>query len=303
MLKKSENLVFNKSQTVFEQSSPVPDLTCLNYNFTKFHEFRNSLGYTNPLSDSWLTWFIGFNEGDGSLIRHSDRIYFCLTQKEGAILNEIQANLGFGTVYEDIFNNCYRFKVQDSKHLLLLCLLFNGNLVLNHRKNQLEGWIERLNEQLSRPGSRIYGLVPLISLQNTLVKVSLKDAWLSGFTDAEGCFNITAINNREKATFSLRYILDQKDGQALFQFIKLLFLSGSIYSRSKTNNVWRFEVKSKSSLVLVRAYFQTFPLKTKKSLRYKYWCTALSLALSNNHLTDQGRQAMLDLKMKINNLE
>jgi hypothetical protein len=63
------------------------------------------------------------------------RCQLVITQKDSKVLFEIQKVLGFGIV--KTFSNFSRFIVQDNKNCLLLYLLLNGNLVLEHRINQL----------------------------------------------------------------------------------------------------------------------------------------------------------------------
>lgn len=91
-------------------------------------------------------------------------VQFVITQKEGKILYEIQSVLGFGTVrYFPEGKGYYRYTVTDVKGILLLCFLFNGNLVLPYRVEQLGQWIIDLNAKLQNPRSLIYGLIPLIT--------------------------------------------------------------------------------------------------------------------------------------------
>lgn len=47
-------------------------------------------------------------------------------------------------------------------------------------------WVQALNNRLG---------VDTIILINQAVSVTLQDAWLSGFTDAEGCFNVSITSN------------------------------------------------------------------------------------------------------------
>jgi len=54
-----------------------------------------------PIDQSWLEWFVGFAEGDGSWYVSGTRLYFSVTQKESAILYHIQDTLGFGSVSID----------------------------------------------------------------------------------------------------------------------------------------------------------------------------------------------------------
>jgi len=149
-------------------------------------ELKQKLGFGNKISDTWLQWFIGFTEGDGAILSYKGQPQFVITQKEGKILYELQSVLGFGTVrYFKEGAGYYRYIVTDIKGILLLCLLFNGNLVLPYRVEQLGQWILDLNAKLISPRSQIYGLIPLITEITDTTKPSLKDAWLSGFTDAE----------------------------------------------------------------------------------------------------------------------
>lgn len=52
---------------------------------SKFDEFYSAHKYIDP---NWLTWFIGFTEGDGGLhcYKYSKSCLFGLTQKEEPIL-------------------------------------------------------------------------------------------------------------------------------------------------------------------------------------------------------------------------
>jgi hypothetical protein len=58
-----------------------------------------------------------------------------LTQKESKILYEVRDTLNFGYVKE--FDNFSRFIVRDKLSILLLFHLFNGNLHIKHKINQL----------------------------------------------------------------------------------------------------------------------------------------------------------------------
>jgi len=146
---------------------------------------KQKLGFENEISYTWFKWFIGFAEGDGAILSYQGQPQFVITQKEGKILYEIQSVLGFGNVrYFSEGKGFYRYIVTDTKSILLLCLLFNGNLVLPHRVEQLDQWIIDLNSKLSSPRSQIYKLIPLITLITDTTNPSLEDAWLSGFTDA-----------------------------------------------------------------------------------------------------------------------
>ena len=66
------------------------------FKFIAFRIYYNTLFKDSAhLSDDWLTWFIGFAEGDGAIQTYAKgtRVRFVLTQKESAILIKFKINL------------------------------------------------------------------------------------------------------------------------------------------------------------------------------------------------------------------
>lgn len=167
------------------------------HNFSSFHSLYKQLGFTNSINDTWLYWFVGDvfftkkQEGDGALLISNGRPRFVLTQKESTILFHIANYLGaFGGTVRKFTNGkvtFYRYIVEDIKGVLLLALIFNGNLAIPNRINQLSKWhapAPCINEKLGNSKSTIFNLVSTITLITTVFLLTLTDAWLSGFTDA-----------------------------------------------------------------------------------------------------------------------
>ena len=71
-------------------------------NSFKFDDYNNIriINGNFPIDTNWLTWFVGFSEGDGAILTDSNetRIRFVITQKEDVVLNNIKEILGFGMV-------------------------------------------------------------------------------------------------------------------------------------------------------------------------------------------------------------
>ena len=92
-----------------------------NFNFSLFKK------YNNTVATSFLEWFVGFTEGDGSFIVNSrGNVTFVVTQhsKNKYILNNIRDQLGFGNVIrQGITTN--RFVVNKKADIYKLILLFN----------------------------------------------------------------------------------------------------------------------------------------------------------------------------------
>ena len=253
-------------------------------------ELFNKLSRTQ-ISSHWLSWFIGFSEGDGAILICNNRAKFVLTQKEGKILFEIQKVLGFGTVKQ--YNSYYKYVVTNNQNILLLFYIFNGNLVLSYRQTQLEKWILVLNKNLK------LNLV----LSPKLILPNLSDGWLSGFTDAEGCFNVAIqprINTATGSRVVLRFLLDQKNAATTLIYIKNLFGYGQVNLRKQTNSVYRYNNNSFKGLLPVCNYFLKFPLKTKKEESFKKWLYVFNLVLSKNHLNNEGLNEIKSLAKLIN---
>ena len=287
------------------------------FNYLAFNEYYFTLfgNYPQHLSNNWLTWFIGFVEGDGAIqtFAKGTRIRFVLTQKESAILFYIQQKLGVGTVKHfpqgksGNKNDFYRLIIDDPSHILLLAFLFNGNLALTHRIQQLSLWVQALNDRFG---------ANTILLINTPISVTLQDSWLSGFTDAEGCFNVTITSNDRYAlalrgprplgcptgaghVIKMRYILDQKDSSILL-VIRNLFGFGKVTLRSKTNGVYRYTVTGFKSMNDVISYFKAFPLLTKKGQSFDKWFSIHNMISNKLHLTKQGLAQVRVLQKQIN---
>lgn len=123
------------------------------------------------------------------------------------------------------------------------------------------------------------------------MKPNLKDAWLSGFTDAEGCFNVAIqprFNTVTGYRVSLRFILDQKNAESTLLQIRDLFKFGQVKVRGETNGVYRYNNNSFKGLLLVRDYFLTFSLKTKKAVSFKNWLEVFTMVLNKEHLVQEG---------------
>lgn len=80
-------------------------------------------------------------------------------------------------------------------------MIFNGNLLTEKKNNQLKLWQKAFNKKQKQE--------IIFRLNNKIP--SLNDAWLSGFTDAEGCFTVSVIKRSEiNNQVQVRYIISQQ---------------------------------------------------------------------------------------------
>lgn len=273
------------------------------FKFLAFHKYYNTLygKDVQNISNNWLTWFIGFVEGDGAIqsFVNETRVRFVLTQKESNILYHIHNKLGIGIVKHfpqgtsGNKNDFYRLIVDNPSEILLLAFLFNGNLALSHRIQQLSLWINILNKR--------FGKNTIIFI-NKAVTITLQDGWLSGFTDAEGCFNVSITSNTRYllgSVIKMRFILDQKD-EAILSIIKDLFGFGKVTLRSSTKDVYRYTATGFNNMKEIVKYFNKYNLLTKKAISYNNWLLVYNMVINKNHLTKEGLAQIWKIQKEIN---
>ena len=281
----TSSLLAVKSTETDKSSSETTRETSFN-----FCEFRSISGKNSEkISDNWLTWFIGFSEGDGAFLTGKDkRLIFVVTQKETAILNHIYETMGIGRVRT--YGNFSRYRVDDKKGILVLISLFNGNLVLDKRKVQVKKWLDTLN----------------IVEKNYKVLPILNNSWLSGFIDAEGCFNVTLFKRKSMALgyqVKLRFMIDQKDSLDNMLFIKdqlNLFLTNRNLKKGVMGTMHRIESNSFVKVPLIIDYINRFRLKTKKQESFNKWVTVYELVRNKAHITEDGLYEIRKLSKQVN---
>jgi hypothetical protein len=248
----------------------------------------NSLNFNSDFK----YWFIGFTEGDGSfIINKNGYLEFKVTQSsiDAQILFYIKKELGFGSVsVQDKKNKTHHFRVRDQKGILKLIHIFNGNLLTERKNNQFKLWLEAFNKAYNMD-------IKLIQNSNS---PTLDNAWLSGFSDSEGCFTISVIKRSETYNqVHVRYILSQKGELELMSKIAEM-LNGKV-SHLKSYNGYNMTVNL-SKLSKVISYFNRYSLKTKKYIDYFNWLKAYKLVINKDHFNEDGLNRVKDLMNKIN---
>ena len=243
---------------------------------------------SDKISDEWLTWFIGFTEGDGAILLAKNQPYFVITQKEEEILIHICKVLGIG--YVKNFGKFSRLMVFSKNHILVLISIFNGNVFLEKRKIQLKKWLDITN---------------ISYIDNNFVP-SLKDGWISGLIDAEGCFNVTLFKRKAMTLgyqVKLRFMIDQSENlndMIILKEILHLILTHRKLKRGAVGNMHRIETSSFNKLPLIINYINLFPLKTNKKESFDKWLEVYNLTLSKQHLNQKGLDNIKALSKRVN---
>jgi hypothetical protein len=276
----------------------VPSNSNRSFDFSSFETVYSKLYPHNPKpSQAFLEWFVGFTEGDGSfIVPKRGSLQFVITQSSSdvQVLNYIQKNLGFGKVIQQSkSNNTHRFIVQDVSHILLICLIFNGNMVFLTKNSQFLIFLSAYNNMALRMKLEIIN--PIV---DTLLP-TLHDHWLAGLTDAEGCFTLSLLSNSKG--YRLRFTISQKweVNKVILQHISTIFSVGNISPHSVADN-WEYIVNGIKNTSHIIPYFDTHLLYTKKKQSYNLWKELRIQLIKGDHLNNDTRAKMVQLAKTIN---
>jgi hypothetical protein len=240
---------------------------------------REAITLSDKENFKW--WLIGFAEGDGGFsVDQRGYLTFKVTQSsvDAQVLFYIKKELGFGSVtVQSQLNQTHQFRVRNKDNLLEIINIFNGNLRTKAKKAQFKSWLEAFNHKYA---------TNILHIESDK-KVTLSNAWLSGFTDAEGCFTSSASLNKNtgKHIVTVRYIISQKDDVEFSTYLASLIDGYVTYVKSYDgyNTVVNFGKLNKAL-----SYLHDYPLKSKKHLSYLKWLKVYYLVKDKKHLTESG---------------
>lgn len=193
----------------------------------------------------------------------------------------------------------FRYIIQDLNHLFLILLLFNGNIVLPTRKNNFKAFLDIYNHKVLK--GRIKGLQSMKYRMSNILP-SLNNSWLTGFTDAEGCFTVSFLQNSN--AFRIRYIVSQKGDVNLpiLSHLILLFKAGAIEGHSQKSN-YSYIISGEKACYLLYEYFYQFPLKSKKANSFILWKEIHLAITKKEHLNLDLRQNLIEQAKKVNSIK
>ena len=248
---------------------------------------------TVTLDEKFKWWLIGFAEGDGHFgIDKRGFLVFKLTQAsiDAQVLFYIKKKLGFGSVsLQSITSKTHQYRVRSKEHLIKIINLLNGNLITKAKIAQFKLFLEAFNVKYKTD-------IVFIECNN---KVTLDNAWLSGFTDAEGCFTCSAFLSKLTNNYivTVRYIISQKNDIIFSEYLAKL-INGYV-THVKSYNGYN-TVVNHSKLNIIIKYLNYYPLKTKKHISYKKWLKVYRLVKDKKHLNPEGIENIKSLIKSIN---
>jgi len=270
------------------------------FRFNIFYKYYNNRFPNAEIpNQSFLEWFVGFAEGDGSFtVNNRGTAIFVITQSttDLQILEYIQRVLRFGRVIKQGWNTS-RFVVEDMASVLLLIVLFNGNLVFPLKQANFALFLEAFNKRSRRSTQ---GQLTVVEYIPTLVTPTLNDFWLCGLTDAEGCFNCSLLGNSNAYRF--RFLLAQFGEINLAVLTHITTLIGGVVRSHSKQGVNELTVNGARNMERVFKYFDTHPLLTKKAKSYQFWLEIHTSIVNGEHLSPATRKILKTKAATINSL-
>lgn len=125
---------------------------------------------------------------------------------------------------------------------------------------------------------------------------------MSGFTDAEGCFHVSIVNQSDiKVGKSVRIMfqisLHRKD-KALLHQIKDFFGLGEVIDRN--DGAFYYKVSQIKDLVVLIKHFDIYPLLTEKRADFELFKQIVEIVSRKEHLSEKGLQKIVNVKASMN---
>jgi hypothetical protein len=211
----------------------------------------------NPDWFSW--WFTGFAEGDGclsALWNKGNRLFFVIRQKNPKVLFTIQQHFGFGSVFQ-AGDGYWNYTVTAKSDLLHIINTLNGRIHLQKRLKQYVTWVNEYNRVFN---TNIHPIT-------TLSTLDMSNAWLCGFSDAEGSFAIQIVSEPSRKTgyrLRLKWYVDQVGEKSVFEQFKQKLGFARIEPKSGIQDGWRLISDTFHGADVLISYFYQYPPQTQK---------------------------------------
>ncbi len=130
----------------------------------------------------------------------------------------------------------------------------------------------------------------------------LDSNWVTGFTDAEGCFSVIIEipdPSKWKIRISFEINLHEMDKDILYK-IQSFFGVGAVYHRAdRKKSVYRVSNVSYINKVII-PHFTEYPLISQKARDFLLWSKVVEIISNRDHLTKQGFDKILSYYASIN---
>lgn len=138
---------------------------------------------------------------------------------------------------------------------------------------------------------------------STKINNDYLDPWfVTGFSDGEGCFNISITKSKSNIIgwqVQIRFIIELniKDIDILY---KIQNFFGGIGKITFTQKVARFAVFGINDIMIILNHFDNYPLQSAKQRDFYLWKESINIILNKDHLTQKGLEKIVSYKCAMN---
>lgn len=242
-------------------------------------------------------YLAGLIEGDGSFMKYQLQIIYPSKDKKAA--QELAKVLGFGVVWIPPKGNFVGFIVRTKEGLAYVLELTNGKFVGPHKINQL-----------LKPNFETR--LQMTILPSTL-QVTLDNAWLLGFFEADGSANIKVRNSPKCFTGKSVEVciqIAQKDPLLLNLIAPLFGQKVTQVNRKATSTRIAYKgheiaTTSQKIISLWLSYFNSpnFSLQGRKYFQICLVHQCFEFLKEKKHLTEKGLKQVLTLQKELREIE
>ena len=253
-------------------------------------------------------YLTGLIEGDGTIIvpktvrtikgklnYASVQIIFHLKDLPLALL--IQKELGLGSLSRKKGVNAYILTVNSYDGLYLIIFLINGNM-RTPKIHSLYALIDFLNNSKGT------------TIEKKPINISpiQCNAWLSGFIEADGSFQLRTSLNCKYPKFECKLEISQRctdhKGYDNIEFLKpiaeLLNTEVKKIRCNRPSPEYRVRTCNIKGNTNAKTYLATYPLFGAKYLDSIAWINVVDIFLENEHKTQTGKNKIVEIKSSIN---
>lgn len=267
-----------------------------------------------PSRKQFGAYLAGLWEGDGSIWipkiyhapsgkRYTPHFSITFHDKDYPLVLALQQLIG-GSIRTKSENHAYVLTITSIKGLENIIYLMNGNLRTPkiHRFNKLIKWINTNSPETNS-----------ITCSNVDISPILSNAWLSGFIEADGTFDVKVREISEDGTgknrVEARFRIEQRqiDPETGLSYESVLeSITRPLDVKLKTSNhnegieYYSIAVTSPAKLTALIQYLDIYSLYSSKLFNFLDFRKCVDMMLSREHLSKDGREKIKAIKAGMN---
>lgn len=227
----------------------------------------------NDFNDEEFGFFLaGLIEGDGWFGKKELHIIF--SETDISLAYYIKKRIGYGNVYKIKGKKAVRYICKNKEGISTILSLINGKFVSNYKYDQLIK--HNYNEDFN------------INILPPLNNLSLDNAWLAGFTQADGCFFISVVKSKtHKSGYSVRLEFSLKQNDELP--LRLLYNNLGMGNISQYHTgIWCYKSSGYKTAAALINYFDKYPVFGGKYVDFLKFRKVYIMITEGKHLDTDG---------------